>query len=229
MTWGDGGPETRKHLLKRYSEDRNELLEKLAVLYPTLESLRPSEKVELVITDICQFHVVDEPLCKMQLALCDFRSKTVIVNSKMGEDVHHNTNLELLRCSTLAHELGHIRLHADEIAEGCTLQYMGSSGQFSDSRGYQKEREADFYAGIFLVPVEDLLEDRCVQKILGSLKDKRAMNTGALWRILYRLAHRFQVSPTLMKRCLMDLGWLEQGDLRKNGLREIRLRLAAQF
>lgn len=210
--------------MKRLSADRDGLLREFDLTYPHRRESRPSEKVESVLTDICGFHVVDEPLCLGQLALCDFSSRTVIVNSDMERVVDKRTNLELLRRSTLAHELGHIRLHTEEISQGVTLHYFGGSGQFTDSRSYQKEREADLYAGIFLVPVEDLLAQRTVRNLLRNKENQRQMSTRTLWKMVYRLASQFKVSPSLMKRCLQELGWLEQGEPMKSGLRELRIR-----
>lgn len=222
--WFEGDENDRRTLVKRLSADRDDLLGRLFLLYPELEGSRPSELVEDVLVDICGFHVVDEPLGPGQLALCDFSNRTVIVNSELEQNMHHKANVELLRQSTLAHELGHIRLHADEVAEGCTLHYLGSSGEFIDSRSYQKEREADLYAGVFLVPLEELLRQHSVQNLLRNKRDHRQMSVGTLWNLIYRLASQFKVSPTLMKRCLLELGWLRQSSQQKGGRRELEVR-----
>lgn len=224
VDWLAGNSEDRRSMVKRLNEDRDELIQEFDLRYPRLKNGRPSEKVESVLTDICGFHVVDEPLVPGQLAVCDFSSRTVIVNSDMEQLAHHKTNVELLRLSTLAHELGHIRLHWEEMASGCSLHYLGDTGQFADSRSYQKEREADLYAGLFLVPLRELLEQRGVQNLLRSKIDKKQMSVGTLWNLVYREASRFKVSPTLMKRYFLEMRWVRQGPTRKSGLRELRVR-----
>jgi len=216
--------EDRRELVKQLSTDRDLLLEKLALLYPRSEKALPSENVEAVLTDVCGFHVVDEPLARGQLALCDFSSRTVIVNSELEANFKDDSGFELLRRSTLAHELGHIRLHTEEIEEGCTLHYYGSSGRFIDSRSFQKEREADFYAGIFLVPVEALLQEKSVQTLLKNKQERVFMKSSVLWKMVYRLAHLFQVSPSFMKQCFLALGWLEQGSRSSSGLKQLQVR-----
>lgn len=210
--------------MKRFSEDRDELLGELNLLYPRLEAAAPSEKVEIVLTDICGFHVVDEPLCFGQMALCDFSNRVVIVNSEMDRFVPDKERRDMLRPSTLAHELGHIRLHADEIAEGYTVHFYGESGRFTDSRSFQKEREADLYAGLFLVPLEELLTQRSIQSLLRNKMKKKQMRSGSLWNLVYKYAEMFKVSPSLMKRWLVDMGWIELGDRRKCGPRKLMVR-----
>lgn len=224
IDWLPGDAETRRALVKRCSADREELTRRLDLLYPREKDRTSSEKVERVLTDVCRFHVVDEPLPSGQLAVCDFSNRLVIVNSEMGRFVHHKTCLDLLRRSTLAHELGHIRLHWDEVQEGCTLHYFGESGQFSDARAYQKEREADLYSGLFLVPLESLLKEPSIQNLLRSKRDSRPIASGTLWKTIYRCASVFKVSPTLMKRCLVDLGWVKQHGHGTSRQRELSVR-----
>jgi IrrE N-terminal-like domain len=223
--WFDGDAEERRALVKRFSADRDELLEQLAMLWEHFETLLPSQQVEAVLIDICGFDVVDEPLKLNQLALCDFEGRRVTVNSEMGKFVHHKTDLTLLRLSTLAHELGHIRLHGDEVTQGCSIHYVGDPGRFSDSRAYQKEREADLYAGIFLVPIEKMLQERRVQNLLRNLQNGRQMSSTTLWQLIYATASRFKVSPSLMKRCLLDFGWLQERKVKKGQPTLLELRV----
>lgn len=224
IDWFVGSSEDHRSLVKRFNKDRDELLQEFDLRYPRLRDRMPSEKVESVLTDICGFHVVDEPLVTGQFAVCDFSSRTVFVNSEMERMAHHKTNVDLLRLSTLAHELGHIRLHWDEMAGGCSLHYLGDTGQFADSRSFQKEREADLYAGLFLIPLKELLEQRGIQKLLRNKIEKKQMGVGTLWNLVYRSASHFKVSPALTKRYFLDLGWVRQGPTRKSGLRELRVR-----
>ncbi len=64
--------------------------------------------------------------------------------------VNPDVNLEALRHSTLAHELGHIQLHQGEI-ESQFISHYGRWGSTYDSRTFQREREADLYAAVVMV------------------------------------------------------------------------------
>jgi hypothetical protein len=188
-----------------------------------MEGKRNAEKVEDILLDVCDFHVIDRPLSKGQLALCDFGRQTVSVNSEMSRFVHHKTDLQALRWSTLAHELGHIRLHLEEMTEGCFISYYPGTRQFADGRSYQKEREADMYSNVFLIPKTELLGERQVQSILNHRTAGKELGSGTLWKYVYQLAQTFKVTPTLMKRCLQELGWLEQGPRGPSGLNKLTL------
>lgn len=190
------------------SEDREQLLGQIDCLYPRIADKTNAEKVESIILDVCGFHVVTRPLSLGQLALCDFGTKTVFVNSTMDRFVGETVSLKYLRFSTLAHELGHIRLHADEIEEGRFVTYDATSRRHTDARSYQKEKEADFYAAVFLVPKEKLLEHKSCRSLLEYRLSHRKMASGALWKQIYQIASHFQVTPTLLKNRLVDLGWI---------------------
>jgi len=87
IDWLANEPETKKNLIERFAEDRKELLACLSLRSAHYEKLLPSEVVEDVLLDVCGFHVVDEPLSRGQLALCDFGNRVVIVNSFKAEVV----------------------------------------------------------------------------------------------------------------------------------------------
>lgn len=219
-----GDPEDRKSLVKRYCEDRDLLLMRYDQLYPAQKDWTPSRKVEGILTDVCRFHVVDEPLPFCQLALCDFANRLVIVNSDMGSFAHREASVDLLRRSTLAHELGHIRLHLNEVTQCHTLDHQGGR-HFRDSRWYQKEREADLYSGLFLVPLKSLLKEAPIQNLLRCKVERHPIPSSSLWKLIYRYASIFEVSPSLMKRCLVDLGWIEScGRGRHSELKKLRIR-----
>jgi len=108
------------------------------------------------------------------------------------------------------------------------LNYSGDSGFFTDKRSFQKEKEADLYAGVFLAPKELLLKEPLVQGMLTSLQRRVPMDTGSLWKMIYSVAPRLRVSPSLLKRCFVDFGWLVEGKRRKSRLTTLSLRFLAK-
>ena len=198
------------------------LLEYFYGEHPHLEEVWPSEIVEDVII-FCGFGVVDEPLPRYQLALCDMGQRLVLVNSQMGRFVHKWTNLKVLRQVTLAHELGHVVLHWSEIGERVYRSYVEDS-RFEDSRTYQKENEADLFGRLFLVPSTDLLQQKEVQQIQIAFEERRDLSSEAVASFIKRLATRFKVNPTTIKSRLADLGWLQHTRRGQNWSKDLRLR-----
>lgn len=211
MDWTEENSESRRQRIKSYSEDCSALLWDLHLMFPELEEKIPSEKVEDVLVEVCRFHVVDRPLPKSQLALCDFSNEIVMVNSEMDK-LPVSVNYELLRRSTLAHELGHVRLHADEMREGFTTTFYSTFNSVADSRAFQREREADLYAGLFLVPIEQLLQDRGIQRLLKLRTARKSMGNHTIRNLIKRLARKYQVSQAFLRRYLFELRWLRKGE-----------------
>ncbi|MBI3927923.1 MAG: ImmA/IrrE family metallo-endopeptidase [Armatimonadetes bacterium] len=88
----------------------------------------------------------------------------------------------------------------------------------------RREREADRYASIFLIP-ERMLEERSeLRRMRRALSEERELSSEYLWSLTYGLARFFRVSPTMMKKRLMDLELVEQPGER----RELRLKLGAR-
>lgn len=225
LDWHTDSREARQEFWDFCCSDRDELLNRYDCLYPQDADKTSAEKVEDVILDVCGFHVVDQPLGLGQLAFCDFMTKTVIVNSETESFVNDGVCLERLRWSTLAHELGHIRLHAEEILEEGSICYYGEGREFVDTRSYQKEREADFYAAVFLVSKEGLLAHPSAQEILEYRLSRRKMASGAIWKHVYRISSSFLVTPTLLKNCLVEFGWVTAMRSRgPSGLQKLELR-----
>lgn len=220
MDYLDQAGEERRAHIKRLSADCEHLLDELHLKYPHLVDLPPALKVEDVLLDICKFHVIDIPLPLGQIALCDFSTSTVIFNSELKLE---DGDIQHLRHGTLAHELGHIRLHQEEISEEFQAGYSEFLGIVVDPRSYQKEREADLYASLFLMPLSRLLKEPEVQKMLRNLKDRKAMGSGVLWKLVYRLAAKFQVSPAFVKRSLRDFGWVSECPQNSRGRRDLKL------
>lgn len=170
--------------------------------------------------DLLEIGVRDCVLAPGQLGLCDLSLKIIFINSRMADFVHHKTDQAALRASTLAHELGHIRLHLGEEEKNTFVSSYRRSSQFHHPRAYQREREADLYAALFLVPLKELQEHRVSQNFLEHREERRHLSAVTIWKGIYRLARDFHVSPTLMKRCLFELGWIERAN-NKRGEREL--------
>lgn len=215
-------------------KDRDFLLAELERLYPgRSRSKKPAEVIDDVITEVLDFHLVEMPLPRGQLAVCDFDERTVFLSTRMAEAVRPNTDLVALANSTKAHELGHIRLHERAFFEGVDrssgvlfpdleatfkkrlVTYRDEERPRLSALERRREREADFYAAVFLVP-ETLLEERSeVRNIRRALARGGSLSSSYLWRLTYSLARWFVVSPTLMKNHLVDLGLLEYDGRRR--------------
>lgn len=223
-----------RQLEKICRKDRDFLLAELERMYPRrARSEKPAEVIDDIITEVLDFHLVETPLPRGQLAVCDFDERTVFLSTRMAEAVRPNTDLVALANSTKAHELGHIRLHEPELCgevdrmSGSLFQdleatlgkrlvtYRDEERPRLTAAERRREREADFYAAVFLVP-ETLLEERSeVRNIRRAIKRKGTLSSSYLWRLTYSLARWFVVSPTLMKNHLVTLGLLEYDSRRR--------------
>lgn len=74
--------------------------------------------------------------------------------------------------------------------------------ELAHGRGIMCERSADIYAGVFLVPRRSLLKTEQVQLLRRDLPERY------LWRLVYELSGRFQVSATAMAVQMDALGLL---------------------
>lgn len=211
--------------IRIYAEDRDLRLEELHCLYPRLgRHLFPSELVESVITDICHYAIEERPLPRAQLALCDVQARKIRVNSRVRDFVDiKKVNLLALRRSTMAHELGHVRLHQDEMEQRTFLSSYGAGGRFEDPRARQKEFEADLYGAVFLVPLERLKQTAAFQALEKARLDERKLKSGQIWMRVYQLSDIFGTTPTLMCRSLRVYGWLRQKPSRRHGLHDLEL------
>jgi hypothetical protein len=182
------------------------LLEGLFVAHPELEEMWPAEAVEDALI-FCGFHVVDEPLPRHQYAVCDMAQRLVVVNSEMSRFVHKWSNLTALRRGKLAHELGHVVLHRDDISRRVFRSYQDEE-RFVDTRAYQQENEADLFARLYLMPQESLLRERECEMLRSAIEGETTLKRATVESLISRLATRYKVNPPLMKDRLADLGWL---------------------
>lgn len=49
-----------------------------------------------------------------------------------------------------------------------------------------------------------------MKRFIRARLDGRQLSNSTIWSTIYPLARHFKVSPTLMRRCLVDLGWLKR-------------------
>jgi IrrE N-terminal-like domain len=205
-------------------QKRDQLLERVFGEHPELEEMWPAEIVEDALL-FCGFRVVDEPLPKYQLALCDMGQRLVVVNSEMGSFLHKWCNLVSRRRVTLAHELGHVILHWSEISLRVFRSYQGDGHEFVDTRAAQKEYEADLFSRVMLVPEELLRSQRESRYFLNALEERKPVKPSTLSNWVRRLSGRFKVTPALMKSRLEDMGWLHPTRKNRGWKYDLRLRI----
>ena len=111
--------------------------------------------------------------------------------------------------STLAHELGHLRLHAGEDVGNVLVNHYGNT-RLCHPRAFQREMEADLYAGCFMMPRESLEREKCVSELLKARELRTPMANSRIWNVVYEVANVYGVTPTLAKRRFLDLGWVRQ-------------------
>ena len=190
------------------AQDRELLATDFFCLHPEFEDKCAALWLDELL-DLCGVKVRDCPLSAGQLGLCDLSQNMIFINSKL-DFVHKKTNLKALRASTLAHEFGHIRMHSGEEQGSIFVSYLHSNVQFYHPRSYQREREANLYAALFLAPLKELEAHKVSKNFLRYRQEKRDLSSSTIWKGVYRLAHDFCMTPTLMKVYLLELGWLEK-------------------
>lgn len=200
---------SKEHIIEKASRDRDELIEQVLEIYPRFTGRLPSELVADIIFDVCDWGVATYELHPKQYAYCDFSSKRIFINSKLGQLARRLRVEEVsLRRATLGHELGHIRLHSSEMENRDFRAYLGPNMGYDDSRSRQRENEAELYAAVFLVP-EPMLQRLAADQIV-LLKDTTQIGDETELKTLDRqleglnreLAHKFGVTPNLMSRSL---------------------------
>ncbi len=213
---------TRRALRERCRLDREHLLDTFAQRFGTETKglLIPAAVVDDIITDVLNYELVDEELPSGQLAVCDFERRRVTVTTRLADFVHPNTDLVALANSTKAHELGHIRLHKEEIlrtdratpdlfGEAPVLMLVTYRDELRAARltpsQRRREREADLYASVFLIPERVLEEQPAMIRLRRAVERREELSSRYLWRLTYDLARTFRVSGTLMKNRLVDL------------------------
>lgn len=182
--------------------------------YPKIGRRLPTEIVRDVLRDVCGYVIDERPLPKGQLALCDFRTRKIKLNSRPGHLLGHGEDLLIWQRCVLAHELGHIRLHTDEMESGCYISSNLDQG-FDDPRFFQKEFEAELYAAIFLVPLELLEKSQRIQLKRQKLQDSPNVASPQVWDLVSDTARLFGITKDLMRLALEVHGWISFEPQRK--------------
>lgn len=188
---------------ERFADDRRGLLEQLGGNRARDGSRRPYRGIRDIIR-LLGFEVQRATLPAEHLAMVDFQQRVVVLEQDPEPKVKPGTDVPGLLNSSLAHELGHVRLHEAELAAEGVHVTFASAG----SRGYsRREAEADCYAAVFLVPRHTLLGHPAMQPILHAQRIGQDMEQGAMWRLIGATARDFSVTPTLLKNQLVALGF----------------------
>lgn len=172
-----------------YAEDREHLLG-LHELNYGLRPLRPVDALEGVLC-MLGYEVTTGPLPAGLWAQVQGDVVTV-ADDLAARCAYQKVDLDGVRASSLAHELGHIRLHPDHL---CRLEDLHA----------ELERQADLYAAVFLVPWRLLQARPQFVMLLDAQQAGREVEQRWLWRQVGDLARWFGVTATLMRRFLVEL------------------------
>ena len=113
-----------------------------------------------------------------------FKNKEVVLPRDLAERMDFPQSLDAFLNATLAHELGHIRLHATAALQG--------------HRSAKWEDEAYAYSCAFLVPYRDLMSQPEAMVIRAGL----IQDQDNLWKNVLRLAELYEVSGAFMATAL---------------------------
>lgn len=196
--------------VRRCARDRNSLIRALQRRYDGLEGKPPSELVADIIFDVCHWTIVERRLHFDQQAYSDFQNRKIRMSNRldlMALD-EEQTPLAFRRCA-LTHELGHIRLHGPEICSMEFRSYLGPDQGYDDPRHPQKEREAEAYAAIFLVPLGPLRRTEQAGRLESAIQEGRNMEAPEIWSLVRPLARAFGVTAAMMARGLACHGYLQ--------------------
>jgi Zn-dependent peptidase ImmA (M78 family) len=185
-------------------QDRAQLL---AAAAKGRTGFRPADVLEDVVEEVLGLSLVTRPLLGPVLGVFRYERNCITLNSLMAQLVRPNTYIEGLMNSTLAHELAHLRLphHVAQVWEA-----KQRNAPWDAATEAQREEEANHYAGIFLVPTEDLFVEPLVLQLQAS--EPTAWTSDDLWQVVLTLARIFRVTGSLMARRLSHLGVVEQTD-----------------
>ncbi len=172
----------------------------------------PADGLEAVIEEVLDIGIAERELPGRLLGIYRYEYGCMYINARMAQIALPNTDLVGLRNSTLAHELGHLRIqhHEPVIRAHRRLALHGPLPAEAEAVRQTLEWEADFYAGVFLAPTADLWQTPEVETLLGRQAQGETMASDALWQVAVQLAARFRVTPSLMATRLSHLGLVEK-------------------
>lgn len=126
-----------------------------------------------------------------QLGYCNVKDKRVVLPQDFAHRLDFPSSWRQVMRATLAHELGHIRLHSHKMQAGMLEPAW--------------EDEANLYAQVFLVPREQLQQHPALPVLLAADEQQQR----PLWRLVTALANHFKVSRSFMIHSLRLYGWIE--------------------
>ena len=130
------------------------------------------------------------------LGLCCAEERAIQIPTDFRQRLRVPATARLVYHETLAHELAHIRLHAQTML----MQRLKDSAW---------ENEADVYARVFLVPRAQLLGKPAMQRLLD------AQSQQELWRNILCLAQEFCVTGWFLSSALELYGFIRMQKKRR--------------
>lgn len=140
----------------------------------------PADLIHTVVENL-GFRIVYDDLGTKHGEL-DLDRGVIRINSTLFERLNHKVDLNAVEAFTLGHELAHNSLHGYRLQRGLPL-------------GPEHELEADFYAGVLLMPRRRILESH----------EWTLLEEKFSWPPCYRLAERYKVSPKAMQIRIEEL------------------------
>lgn len=212
-------------MIEVYRSDRDYLLSEYCN-HKLIDNVHvPALVIDEIIQDILELDLVNEPLPPKQLGETNYDLRLVRINDQFDCSDCPNADREGIESFTKAHELGHWRIpnhETDVRAESavgqmafdilpektvasiiCRAPWDTARRSFTKKQ-QRREIEADRYAKIFLVPEAELMSTPEAIE-LTSLIGSNHVSGNLIWRLVYKAAKRFHVSPTMMKNVLVDL------------------------
>jgi Zn-dependent peptidase ImmA (M78 family) len=163
----------------------------------------PSHWVDTVIEDVLGFGLATRPLRGKYLGLCEYDRRRIVINSRMAQITLPNTFLEGLAHSTKAHELAHLRFphHETEVRQAACHGEQPLKPAVA-----LREFEANYYAGVFLVPSHRLAQEPEAETLRQAARHVHPLSSDELWAFAVAIGRRYQVTGSLMATRLAHLG-----------------------
>jgi hypothetical protein len=166
----------------RYAADRELLLAGVARFE------RPADALEMVLEQLGYSVEFRSDVPEPKLAFCDFEFQRVVVADNLAERLTFPISAPGVLRSCLAHELGHIRLHADKARRGIRYKCW--------------EERAHEYAMVFMMPRERVLSRPQVRILRRGWVDEQEQ----IWNLIADLGQEFGVNGSYMCRALVAYG-----------------------
>lgn len=129
----------------------------------------------------------------------DLVRRTIYLNTNLPNLAIEGSCLQGIRFWTIAHELGHWRLHRGDLRKGRFLTQ-------------HHEREAHYYAGAFLAPREYLEMELEVEELRRYRSRKTWVPDRRVWDLCRHLGERYRLSPSAMRVRLNQLDLVSYHD-----------------